>query len=132
MSMTINMKSIIALPAFLLLVFTVPAAEIQVKPDGPISLVGGTDRAEPVAAASKGGFTNSLGMRFVPVPVYKGKGSSEAVRTVLMSQWHTRVKDYQAFCDATGRAWKKPLFPRRMITRPWKLAGRTGMPFANG
>jgi formylglycine-generating enzyme required for sulfatase activity len=65
-----------------------------------------------VAGASEGGFTNSLGMKFVPVPVYRGKGSSEVVRTVLMCQWQTRVKDYQAFCDATGRAWKKPLFPQ--------------------
>ena len=43
---------------------------------------------------------NSLGMRFVPVP-----GTN-----VLFSVWETRVKDYQAFCDATGRSWEKPRF----------------------
>ena len=43
---------------------------------------------------------NSLGMRFVPVP-----GTN-----VLFSVWETRVKDYQAFCAATGRAWEKPEF----------------------
>ena len=45
-------------------------------------------------------FVNSLGMRFVPVP-----GTN-----VLFSVWETRVKDYQAFCDATGRSWEKPTF----------------------
>ena len=43
---------------------------------------------------------NSLGMKFVPVP-----GAD-----VLFSVWETRVKDYQAFCDATGRTWEKPRF----------------------
>ena len=91
---------------------TANAAEIQVKPNDPILPVGGTNLAAPVAGAGEQGFTNSLGMRFVPVPVYKGNGSSEVVGTVLMCVWQTRVKDYQAFCDATGRAWPKPSFPQ--------------------
>ena len=45
-------------------------------------------------------WTNSLGMKFVPVP-------GTAVR---FSIWDTRVQDYQAFVTATGRAWKKPNF----------------------
>jgi len=45
-------------------------------------------------------FVNGLGMRFVPVP-----GTN-----VLFSVWETRVKDYQGFCDATGRSWEKPRF----------------------
>ena len=43
---------------------------------------------------------NSLAMKFVPVP-----GTD-----VLFGVWETRVKIYQAFCDATGRSWEKPRF----------------------
>jgi formylglycine-generating enzyme required for sulfatase activity len=45
-------------------------------------------------------WTNSLGMKFVPV-----KGTD-----VLFSIWDTRVQDYQAFASATGRAWEKASF----------------------
>jgi formylglycine-generating enzyme required for sulfatase activity/serine/threonine protein kinase len=41
---------------------------------------------------------NSLGMKFVPLgPIY-------------ISIWDTRVSDYDAFCAATGRIYKKPDF----------------------
>jgi len=45
-------------------------------------------------------WTNSLGMAFVPVP-----GCS-----VLFCIWKTRVQDYQALVDATGRFWGRPAF----------------------
>jgi formylglycine-generating enzyme required for sulfatase activity len=45
-------------------------------------------------------FVNSLGMKFVPVPGTK----------VLFCIWQTRVKDYQAFVQATNRPWPKPDF----------------------
>lgn len=43
-------------------------------------------------------FTNSLGMKFVPVG------------DVQMSVWETRVQDYEAFCRATGRRYDPPDF----------------------
>jgi serine/threonine protein kinase len=41
---------------------------------------------------------NSLGMKFIPLGA------------IYFSVWDARVSDYQAFCDATGRAFRKPDF----------------------
>ena len=60
----------------------------------------GMGAARPSGATKEHPFVNSLGIKFVPVP-----GTD-----VLFSVWETRVKDYQAFCDATGRSWEKPSF----------------------
>ena len=71
-------------------------------------------------------FENSMGMRFVPVPIYKGNGSLEVTRTILMSQWETRVKDYDAFCEATSRSREKPRFAQTpddpIVNVSWKDA----------
>jgi eukaryotic-like serine/threonine-protein kinase len=45
-------------------------------------------------------FTNSLGMKFVPL------------NNVHISAWETRVQDYQAFCRATGRRYEPADFPQ--------------------
>jgi eukaryotic-like serine/threonine-protein kinase len=45
-------------------------------------------------------FTNSLGMKFVPLS------------NVHISAWETRVEDYQAFCRATGRRYEPADFPQ--------------------
>jgi eukaryotic-like serine/threonine-protein kinase len=45
-------------------------------------------------------FTNSLGMKFVPLG------------NVHISAWETRVQDYQAFCRATGRRYEPADFPQ--------------------
>ena len=51
-------------------------------------------------------FINTLGMKYVPVPVEAG----QLGRKVLFSIWETRVQDYNVFVKATGRAWEKPPF----------------------
>ena len=56
--------------------------------------------APPTTAQPGQPWTNSLGMKFVPVP-----GTA-----VQFSIWDTRVQDYQAFVTATGRAWPKAKF----------------------
>jgi formylglycine-generating enzyme required for sulfatase activity len=45
-------------------------------------------------------WTNNLGMKFVPA----------GTNGVLFCVWDTRVQDYQAFVDVTGRSWEKPPF----------------------
>ena len=64
-------------------------------------------KGEPKAAGKKPtppkAFTNTLGMKFVPVP-----GTE-----VAFCIWETRVKDYAAFAAANAEvdgSWKKPGF----------------------
>jgi hypothetical protein len=52
-------------------------------------------------------FVNSLGMKFVPVPITGGPTSGQRV---LFCIWETRVRDYQAFLQENPRKWFKPEF----------------------
>lgn len=64
----------------------------------------------PITKATKDApFTNSLGMKFVPVEVTIGP---VAGRYVLYSIWETRVRDYEVFAKETKRDWPKPDFPQ--------------------
>lgn len=56
-------------------------------------------------ATKEAPFTNSLGMKFVPVPITGGPTDKQRV---LFSIWETRVQDYEAFRTETKRGWKKP------------------------
>jgi serine/threonine protein kinase len=68
--------------------------------------------ASSVASATKDTpFVNSLGMKFVPVPITGGPTDG---RTVLFSIWETRRSDYQPFVSATKRTWQP---------HPWNMAG---------
>ena len=44
-------------------------------------------------------FVNSLGMKFVPVPITGGDTDGQSI---LLCVWETRHKDFKAFVDATG------------------------------
>ncbi|MEQ1859731.1 MAG: bifunctional serine/threonine-protein kinase/formylglycine-generating enzyme family protein [Chthoniobacteraceae bacterium] len=50
-------------------------------------------------------FVNTLGMKFVPVPIV---GGPTAGKTVLFSVWDTRVQDYAVFATETQRERPKP------------------------
>jgi hypothetical protein len=56
--------------------------------------------SKTITATKEQPFVNSLGMKFVPV----------AGTQALFSVWDTRVQDYEAFVNATGRTWEKPPF----------------------
>lgn len=61
-----------------------------------------------VATATKyNPFINTLGMKFVPVPITGGPTDKQRV---LFSVWVTRVQDYEVFVKETKREWLKPNF----------------------
>jgi formylglycine-generating enzyme required for sulfatase activity len=63
-----------------------------------------------VAQASKDQpFVNSLGMKFVPVPIVGGPTDGQRV---LFGVWDTRVQDYEAYVQETRREWPKVSFPQ--------------------
>jgi hypothetical protein len=61
-----------------------------------------------VARATKESpFVNSLGMRFVPVPITGGPTHGQRV---LFSVWNTRMKDYEVFANEVKIEWRKGRF----------------------
>jgi formylglycine-generating enzyme required for sulfatase activity len=58
-----------------------------------------TNSAAPLEAP----LVNSLGMKFLPVPIIGGPTNGQRV---LFSIWETRVQDYEAFAKETQRGWR--------------------------
>ena len=79
------------------------------KPAAPKPLAMSGNTAMSIASATKAKpFENSLGMRFVPVPITGGPSDGT---TVLFSIWETRVEDYEAFIKKDrNREWLEPDF----------------------
>jgi formylglycine-generating enzyme required for sulfatase activity len=67
------------------------------------------EASDPAKATKDQPFVNSLGMKFVPVPI---TGGSTGGKRVLFSIWETRVQDYEVFVQDTRRAWGSPEFPQ--------------------
>jgi serine/threonine protein kinase len=63
--------------------------------------------ATPANATKDTPFENTLGMKFVPVPI---SGGPTHGKRVLFSVWETRVQDYERFVKETNREWTKPPF----------------------
>lgn len=61
----------------------------------------------PFTAGKDAPFINSLGMKFVPVPITGGPTDG---RLVLFSIWETRVQDYEAFARAKSLDWRQAPF----------------------
>jgi serine/threonine protein kinase len=66
--------------------------------------------AAPSTASKDAPFINSLGMKFVPVPITGGPTDG---KRVLFSIWETRVQDYTVFAAETKRPWPKPNFEQQ-------------------
>jgi len=62
-------------------------------------------------------FTNSLGMKFVPLG------------DIQISVWETRVQDYEAFCRATGRHYEPPDFHQTATDPSVKVSWFDAMAF---
>jgi formylglycine-generating enzyme required for sulfatase activity len=73
----------------------------------------------PATASKDAPFVNSLGMKFVPVPITGGPTGGQRV---LFSVWETRVQDYAAFARETKLAEirRKPNYPAMMVN--WEEA----------
>ena len=63
--------------------------------------------ATPANATKDTPFENTLGMKFVPVPI---SGGPTHGKRVFFSVWETRVQDYERFVKETKREWTKPPF----------------------
>ncbi|MDZ4404535.1 protein kinase [Prosthecobacter sp.] len=61
----------------------------------------------PAAATKDTPFENTLGIKFVPVPITGGPTDG---KRVLFSVWETRVQDYEAFVKETKREWLPVMF----------------------
>ena len=68
-----------------------------------------SSKSSPATATKDAPFVNTLGMKFVPVPVL---GGATGGQRVLFSVWDTRLQDYEVFVGDTKREWHEADFPQ--------------------
>ncbi len=68
-----------------------------------VAAPGGVPAPPPAAATKDAPFVNTLGMKFVPVPIIGGPTDGQRV---LFSIWETRVQDYEVFMREAARQWQ--------------------------
>ena len=88
-------------------VFFVPVAATNVKAASSAAVAPVGNVSGPAVATKEKPFVNSLGMKFVPVPIVGGPTNG---KRALFGVWDVRVKDYRAFAEETKREWVKPSF----------------------
>ena len=80
-------------------------------PDAVINIVSSSPSLQvsssPSSATKDAPFVNSLGMKFVPVPIVGGPTKDQRV---LFSIWETRVQDYEAFVKEAKHGLLRPTF----------------------
>ena len=89
---------------------TVPEATTE-KSSTPSTPSRDDSPVTPETATKEKPFVNSLGMKFVPVPITGGASDG---KLILFNIWETRVGDYEKFIrDDRDREWPKPDFPQK-------------------
>ncbi len=71
------------------------------------SAAAGGSSITPANTSQAAPFTNTLGMKFVPVPI---TGGATDGKRVLFSVWETRVQDYRVFVNETKPEWRPVQF----------------------
>jgi formylglycine-generating enzyme required for sulfatase activity/serine/threonine protein kinase len=101
---------VVAVGAFFLMKKPQPAAAdqssaVSIASSQPVSSSPSLPVSQSSAIATKDApFINTLGMKFVPVPI---TGGPTAGQRVLFSVWETRVQDFEAFVKESGHSWSK-------------------------
>lgn len=72
-----------------------------------LAISGPSENRRLDSANSRNAYENSLGMKFVPVPIMDGPGG---FRKLLFSVWEVRIRDYEAFVRGTRQSWPKSGF----------------------
>jgi serine/threonine protein kinase len=94
---------------------SVPPAATPVIVTASAGAAASASAKSPAAAIKDTPFVNSLGMKFVPVPITGGPTDG---KRVLFSIWETRVQDYEVFAKETQREWPKRNFVQEGPTHP--------------